>query len=280
MKELSTALAAHLNGELTTLCELVKITRRDGAVVAFTNHDRDLVVDGVCYKADGAFSAGAMTQQLDMKTRDYDVVGLLDSAMIDGGEIEAGLYDHARIDVTMCNWADVSQGVLQVRRGWLGEIAMRGGQYTASLRGLHDLLSRRVGQTYTPECRYDCGDGRCGVNLAALMVSGSVTSVIDGRGFVDAARGEESGYFQDAKLTWVTGANAGASVEVSGWDNATQIFTLWLPMGRPIEVGDQYQVAAGCDKRFATCRARFNNAVNYGGFPHLPGIGRVMGYPS
>jgi uncharacterized phage protein (TIGR02218 family) len=240
MKEISAALAAHLAGEVTTLATLVKITRRDDVVVAFTDHDRDLSVDDVTYKSDGALSSSTLTQRLDMKVKDFDVVGLLDSAALSAAEIEAGLFDHARIDVFVVNWADLSQGALQVRRGWLGEVALRGGQYVASLRGLHDLLTRRVGETYTPECRYDCGEARCGVNLAALTVSGVVGSVIDERTFTDATRGEESGYFQDATLTWTSGANKGASVEVSAWDLPSKTFTLWLPMGSPIVAGDAY----------------------------------------
>ena len=30
-------------------------------------------------------------------------------------------------------------------------------------------------------------------------------------------------------------------------------------------------MTAGCDKSFATCKAKFDNAVNFRGFPHLPG---------
>ena len=46
---------------------------------------------------------------------------------------------------------------------------------------------------------------------------------------------------------------------------------LWQPMAQPIAPGDTFIVTAGCDKRFATCRAKFDNAVNFRGFPHIPG---------
>jgi uncharacterized phage protein (TIGR02218 family) len=36
-------------------------------------------------------------------------------------------------------------------------------------------------------------------------------------------------------------------------------------------VGDIFSVEAGCDKTFATCKAKFSNALNFRGFPHLPG---------
>ena len=279
MKTITESFRDHLAGELSTLAECVKLTRTDGQVIAFTSHDRDLTIQGTTYRADGGFSGGKLVQEGLLKAKNYEVSGILDSSLIDEADLKAGLYDHARIDVYLCNWADLSQGVLQVRRGWIGEVAISGGQYIANLRGFHDLLTRKVGETYTPECRYDLGDGRCGVNAQSYAVSGSVTGVIDERSFTDAARAQDTGTFNDGKLTWVTGANAGLSCEVNSWTLATKVMTLWLPLPRAIEVGDAYQVTAGCDKRFSTCKARFNNGANYGGFPYLPGIGKILQYP-
>jgi hypothetical protein len=51
MKTISTALAEHLAGDVTTLATCWKITRRDGVVLGFTDHVRDLDVDGVTYRA-------------------------------------------------------------------------------------------------------------------------------------------------------------------------------------------------------------------------------------
>ncbi len=38
-------------------------------------------------------------------------------------------------------------------------------------------------------------------------------------------------------------------------------------------------VTIGCDKSFATCRDRFANALNFRGFPHMPGIDRILSVP-
>jgi len=279
MKTMSEALKVHLGGELTTLAELVRLTRTDGTVIAFTSHDQDIVMGGVTYRADGAFSSGKLALEAALKTKNYEVTGFLDSASISESDIRAGLYDHARVDVFLCNWADVSQGVVQIRRGWIGEVALSGGQYIASLRGFHDLLTRKVGETYTPECRYDLGEARCGVNVAVCTVQGRVTGASDARTFIDATRSEENGAFTDAKLMWLTGANAGASGEVCAWEADSKKLTLWLPPACAIAVGDTYSVTAGCDKRFATCCARFANGVNYGGFPYLPGLSKILQYP-
>ena len=280
MKTIGSALGAHLAGELTTLAELVAITRTDGVVVAFTTHDADLLVDGVSYRADGSYSDGeSLAQKSELKADDYDVTGVLDSALIDAGDVEAGLYDHARVDVYLCNWADPQMGKVHLRRGWLGEIAQSGGQYKASLRGMQDLLTRPIGATYTPACRHDFCDGACGIAAASVTVSGSVSFVTDRRRFTDNSRVEGAGIFTDGLLTWTSGANAGLAFEIAAWDSAAKAFKLWLPAPNEIAVGDSFTARAGCDKHFSTCRTRFGNGANYGGFPYLPGVGKLLDYP-
>jgi uncharacterized phage protein (TIGR02218 family) len=40
----------------------------------------------------------------------------------------------------------------------------------------------------------------------------------------------------------------------------------------------QVELSQGCDRRFATCRERFGNAVNFRGEPHLPGNDLLLRY--
>ena len=88
------------------------------------------------------------------------------------------------------------------------------------------------------------------------------------------------GWFTAGKLTFTGGANAGLA---HGGEDPPQergvTFTLWQAMAQPIAAGDTFTVTAGCDKRFATCRDRFANAVNFRGFPHIPGNDFVVRYP-
>ncbi len=46
-----------------------------------------------------------------------------------------------------------------------------------------------------------------------------------------------------------------------------------------MQAGDAFTIRPGCDKSFATCRAKFDNAVNFRGFPHVPGTDQVLSYP-
>lgn len=279
MKSIPTALQEHLDGELTTLACLVKITRADGAVLGFTSCDEDVTLGGVTYKADGAFTPSATQSTSGLATDNLEIAGILSGGAISDGDITAGLYDHARVDVFLCNWADPSQGILQLRRGWIGEVTRAGDSYAAELRGMHDILQRPVGAICTPECRHDLGDAPCGIALAPLTVTGSVTGATDSATFADSSRTEDSGTFAYGRLAWTSGANAGVSCDVKSWDLGTQTFVLRLPLAHMPEAGDAYSVSPGCDKRFSTCKAKFSNGVNFGGFPHVPGVGNILKYP-
>lgn len=91
----------------------------------------------------------------------------------------------------------------------------------------------------------------------------------------------DDGVFTAGKLIWTSGANAGRAIEVKlhRQENGFARLTLWQAMAEPVAEGDAFTVTAGCDKRFSTCRDRFANAINFRGFPHIPGNDFVMSYP-
>ncbi|WP_310417958.1 DUF2163 domain-containing protein [Mycoplana sp. BE70] len=56
MRRIPSELADHLAGDATTVCQCWRVTRRDGTVLGFTEHDRDLVFAGLTYRARKRFS--------------------------------------------------------------------------------------------------------------------------------------------------------------------------------------------------------------------------------
>ena len=92
--------------------------------------------------------------------------------------------------------------------------------------------------------------------------------------------GYQDGWFTGGKVTWLTGDNAGAIMEIKFHVNngAEVSFDLWETMPFDIVVGDTFDVTAGCDKSLATCRDRFNNVPNFRGFPYIPGNDAVTSY--
>ena len=81
-------------------------------------------------------------------------------------DLRKGLFDHAEVRIFLVNHQDLSQGILRMRKGRLGEVTLTpNGRFQAELRGLMQVFSRRVGELYSPECRADLGDSRCRVPI-------------------------------------------------------------------------------------------------------------------
>ena len=276
MKSASPALAAHLAGEVTTLVTCWRLERADGWVRGFTDHDRELVVDGLTYVASTGFLPSAIKTASDLSVDNLDVDGFLDDAALRAEDLIAGLFDGARIEVFIVNWADLGQGRLLLRKGFLGEIKRADQRFSAEIRGLSNPLQQTAGKLYSRLCRVDLGSSECGVALGPRTDTYAVTQVI-AADTVRIVTARATGFFTFGKATFTTGANAGAVNEVLLHDGQT--IRLFVPMPRPIVVGDQIVLVAGCDKTPETCNAKFANILNFRGEPHIPGNDKVFSYP-
>lgn len=274
MQSLSSGLAAHLAQEVTTLASCWSIARRDGTALYFTEHDQPITIDGQSYGPTSGMSASAVTSLAGLAVDNLELDGLLSDDAITEEDILAGLYDHAEIAVFLINYRDPAAGKLELKTGWLGEVTLQGGQFVAEMRGLSSRLQQLIGEVYTSSCRAQFGDARCGKNVATYTKTGSVTNVEAAYAFADSARTESGDYFAYGLLTFTSGANAGLSMEVRDYSEGR--FGLFLPMPYAIATGDSYSVVAGCDKRFASCVAKFSNAMNFRGEPHVPGTDKLL----
>jgi uncharacterized phage protein (TIGR02218 family) len=274
MKEISEELKGHMAEEVTMLATCWKLKRRDGEVLGFTDHDRDIEFEGVNYTAASGFTASAVQSSAGLAVDNLDVQGMLSSEYIKEADLHAGRYDFAEVEVFKVNYSNLSQGKLPLRSGWLGEVAYGSGQFTAEVRGLSQRLSQKIGSSYSASCRALFGDAKCGKDKDDYKFAAEVTSV-EGRQRFDASfLTEEPGYFNYGLVKFLTGMNAGISMEVK--DHRGSMVTLALPMPYDIAIGDEFEIFAGCDKNFKTCCAKFSNAVNFRGEPHIPGTDRIL----
>lgn len=274
MKTLTPSLAAHLAEETTTLSTCWKLTRRDGLILGFTDHDLDLLVDGITYQASSGFTPSAIASSGALNVDNLDVEGMLDAGAMTEADLLAGIYDHAQIDIFEVNYQRPADGQLPLRTGWLGEVTLQDGRFLAEVRGLTQPLAQRIGELYNPSCRASLGDARCKVNMASHTKTGTLTGVTSRSVLRDTARNEPAGTFNFGMLTFTSGQNTGTQMEVKEYTPG--LIVLALPLARPVSVGDAYTLAEGCDRSFATCVSRFNNAVNFRGEPHVPGLDRML----
>ena len=274
MKIISSDLNTHLSGEVTTLATCWKLARRDGTIIGFTNHNENILYDSVTYLAASGFTPSAVANNSELAVDNLDVEGVIDSIVITEEDIKAGLYDYAQIEIFMINYNDISQGDINLRTGGLGERKFSKNRFVIEVRGLMQSLAQGIGDLYSPACRADLGDLRCGVNLSGFTLTGSVTSVTNNQVFVDNTRTEEDGYFDFGKITFSSCNNNGLSMEVKRF--VGNEITLVLPMPYNVAASDSYSLVAGCDKNIETCTSKFNNVVNFRGEPHVPGIDKML----
>lgn len=283
MRSIPSALQAKLDSGATTLSRCWIVTRRDGVVLGFTDHDRDLTIGGVVCRAATGFTASEATSRFDLAVDGAEISGAFSDDSLSEADLAAGRYDAAGVATWLVDWSDVSLRIL-IARGTIGEVRREGSAFTAELRGLADALAQDSGRLFTARCGVDLGDGKCRVDLTSSTFrrSGTVTAV-EGTSIlaVSGLSGLAAGWFTAGRLNWTGGANTGLAIEVKQHRvvaGAARL-SLWRAMPEPIVIGDSFVVTAGCDKSFATCRDRFANIANFRGFPQIPGNDFVVSYP-
>jgi hypothetical protein len=215
MRTIHPELQARLDGGATRLCRCWRVRRRDGVALGFTDHDDDVVFEGVVHRASSGMDASALQAATGLSVDNAQAVGALSDAAVSEEDIRAGRYDGAEVWHWLVDWERPELRVL-LFRGSFGEI-------------------RRA-----------------------------------------------DGWFRQGRLTWLSGANAGETATVMTdrlTADGSRALTLWRQPGSAVAVGDRFRIVAGCDKQAETCRAKFDNLLNFRGFPHLPGDDWVTAYP-
>ncbi len=283
MAGMDPAFAAHVESGRTTLCRCWAITRTDGVMYGFTDHDLPLAFEGITFKAETGLSALALQQGTGLSVDNTEAVGALSDAAVREEDIEAGRFDGAAVRAWLVNWADVDVRWLQFR-GTIGELRRAGGAFHAELRGLTEALNRPLGRVYQKPCTAVLGDQSCGFDLETLgyAETRAVEAISEAREFrwADMA-GFEPGWFARGRLVMQSGAAQGlwGSIKQDYFDGTDRVIELWQPLRGGIAPGDSVRLEAGCDKRLETCRLKFNNLVNFQGFPDIPGEDWVMSVP-
>jgi uncharacterized phage protein (TIGR02218 family) len=271
-KTLAAGLQDHLDSGTTTMCYCWRITRKDAVVQGFTEHDEDLTFDGTVFEAEAGFTSSMVQQALGLSVDNMEVVSALDSAHISETDLIAGVYDDAGVEVFWVNWRDPLQRIV-VMSGNLGEVTQKGIQFTAELRSLTHRLNQKIGRVYQRTCDAVFGDTRCGLDAAAFTSTGVVSAISSQGAFQATGLAQDADYYSRGVLTWLTGNNTNANVDVRVHTKTGDVsgFDLWTPAVDTVQVGDTFEVIAGCKQTLEICRDKFNNVANFQGFPHMPG---------
>lgn len=270
-------MAAIVERELTSLAFCWRVERRDGVCLGFTSHDRDLLLDGLVYRAAPGMLPSAVSVSDGFDASTLDVAGALTSDSISEDDLEAGRWDRAGVSLFLVDWEAPEGERVALARGELGDIAVKSNGFETDLRGPAAQLERAVAEQTSPDCRAQLGDRRCRVDMAGRTLLTRVTSTPAEDELIVAEASPAPNAYGFGRLRWIGGANSGLESAIAESDGP------WLKLREPppfaVSEGDPVEIAEGCDKRFATCVERFANAENFRGEPHLPGMDLLTRYP-
>ncbi len=215
--------------------------------------------------------------------------GALSDDSLNEDALAAGHYDAAQVDMYLVDWSEPSLHRAGCRAASSARCGATARAFTAELRASCRMrLNAETGRLYTADL--------CRRSRRRALRRRSRRSGVSRRRAGDRAR-RRVGLHRDradSVFRRMAGSRGGrltfyrrrqrrlTPMEVKRHRDrltASLSSSLWQAMPRrPIALGDTFGVTAGCDKRFATCRDRFANALNFRGFPHIPGNDFVMRY--
>lgn len=269
MKKITAQLFAHLASPVTSLCYCWKLKLRNGKEFGFTDCDRDIMIDGLEYIANSGFSPSAISSSSSLAVDNLDIDGMLDNQIIKEEDILSGVYDYAEIEIFLVNYNDILAGKLNLRRGWFGEISFSKNRFVTEVRGLMQAFAKNIGELYSPNCRASFCDSACKLKVEQFTDAGTVKWVINKSRFIVVGLDKINGFYNNGIIKF----KDGETVEIKSYFN-NEIETV-LPVYKEVSIGQGFEITAGCDKVLTTCINKFDNAINFRGEPHVPGLDKL-----
>lgn len=268
---------------VTGTCQTWTIKRRDGKIFRYTSLDRDLVYGGKIYKACGSLDPSAAQNGATLgDTGSISLSGLITDNGISESELFGGLFDDAFVTIDLIHWDDPTVTPKRLASGWVGKVSQGPAFHTMEVLSVGARLEQAaLVQVVSPSCRWQFGDARCGVNVESLKIHGQIRRVINRADLLlDLSPPPDDGrIWKSGRMRFVDGVCAGMVCEYKGVDFASGQITLWAPAGLVPSPGDAVEILPGCDlNRDGGCKA-YNNIINFGGFPDVPGTDAILETP-
>jgi uncharacterized phage protein (TIGR02218 family) len=255
-----------LGGSEITRCFLAELTNPTGQIVRVTSHDVDRVVGAETYVKTPGFDLSRYTVKNggEAATIDFEM-SLSNDGPILIEDVRRGAWRGATIVVWVAHTASPANRNI-IAQGFVGRT-----DFSDRLQGrielvtLADALKDVVLLTIQPACPFKFCGRECGADEATWTRAATVTAAISRRKFTATITSPGVLDFTHGKVSWTSGANAGADGWVRQWDSGTGTVAMVTDFPFDIAVGDNFNVLAGCKKNRADCAA-YDNIDRYGGF--------------
>lgn len=257
-----------------TLAICLRIVCTNGTTIRVTRYPRDLVMsNGQVYLTGSGFDFTGYEATNGFSPSAIDLDGILGYAGVTREAVASGVFDNARAYLFACNYLAPVEDDEPLTASFIGKATLTDDGYRFEEMALIDALNQTVGMSYTASCSKPFGGQEfagCKIALGPLTVSGTITAVSNARIVRDASRNEAADYFTYGTLQFTSGANAGLKPLEIKRHEADGTLETFEPFYYLPAVGDAYSLIPGCRKRLSDCRDKWNNVLNFGGFPTIP----------
>jgi hypothetical protein len=294
MKTASPALLALLNDSTQFLmADLLTFTLTNGLVLRFTSADIPVTFEGNVY-------AGGSGSPLIKRDRTRTVLGLevdscnfkinadsthtingvpfLDAALrgyFDGASV---LLTRAFFDATTISdlgdgfsggFSAEPVGAAHLFGGKISDCRAQRTELQLTAKSDLEILDVKFPRNvYQSGCSRTLFDAGCGLLAANFSHASTVASAASDKLSLACALSQADGYFNQGVLTFSSGALQGVTRTVKSHAGGVITFSRPLPSVPP--TGAAFSVSAGCDKKQATCKNKFNNLIYFLGMPYIP----------
>ena len=253
-------------------CTCWEIERRDGVILRFTDFNRDLVFEGNTYKAMAGLTMSARQHVEGLDPKNFETKGVLTDDTITEDDLRIGKYRNADVTEIGVNWMYPWLPALWRNTYIIQQTSGDQEVWQANMAGMQIRLTQSVGFVATKTCRWKrFGDTDCGVNLASITITSSVSAIVTQRRSFETPLTQANNFFNFGSLAFTSGANNGVTMEVKKHLNASGLITFQVDTPLNITVGDTFSLHPGCNRLFVTCRDRYTNGSNFGGYRHMRG---------
>lgn len=275
MKSASPALVNFLNSsQQFYMADLYTLTLNGGFVVRYTSWDQDLVLGANTFKTFRIERSkirtvvGVEVDQLDVEIY-ADALDLLNGVpwftAIQRGALDSALLKLERI--FMPDIGDTSLGSIFLFGGRVSDTNVSRTNATLTIKSELELLDTQLPRNlYQASCIHTLYNNGCALNKAAFAVTGTVTS--SSLTSINTTLNNTTDYFTLGTIKFTSGANNGVTRSVRYQSGGAFVFA--LPLVSAPTPGDTFVAHPGCNKTKDTCQSKFNNVVNFRGFPYVP----------
>jgi uncharacterized phage protein (TIGR02218 family) len=281
MKTVPAHIEAQRQAGSATLAHGLRITRKDGMVYGFTSAVEGAFIDGVYYDAAQGLDVSEIVWTSGLGVDNLELTTLDDGSLFSRTEVFGGIWQNAAFLIFEYDYTQPSAGIDPLTAGVIGNITLSDGKITVELRGLQQYLQQPVGIVSSKTCRARLGDQACRVDLTGYTFQSEVSAVTSRAVFQSsdlASQESTEDYFGEGLLTFTSGSCQGITQKVREYTSAGGI-TLSIAMPANIQIGDTFEIVAGCRKRREDCRDKFSNVLNFQGEPDILGVDALTAPP-